>query len=33
MTYLSDEIGRRVVLYMAKDYGDLRTQMESGQVA
>ena len=32
MTYLSDAIGRRVVLYIAKDYGDLRTQMESGQV-
>ena len=32
MTYLSDAIGRKVVLYIAKDYGDLRTQMESGQV-
>ena len=32
MTYLSDTIGRKVSLYIAKDYGDLRTQMESGQV-
>jgi phosphate/phosphite/phosphonate ABC transporter binding protein len=32
MTYLSDAIGRKIVLYIAKDYGDLRTQMESGQV-
>src|SRR5712692_11493259 len=32
ITYLSDAIGRKVVLYIAKDYGDLRTQMESGQV-
>jgi phosphate/phosphite/phosphonate ABC transporter binding protein len=32
MTYLSDCIGQKVVLYVAKDYGDLRTQMESGAV-
>jgi phosphate/phosphite/phosphonate ABC transporter binding protein len=32
MTYLSDSIGQRVVLYIAKDYGDLRTQMEAGAV-
>jgi phosphate/phosphite/phosphonate ABC transporter binding protein len=32
MAYLSDAIGQRVVLYVAKDYGDLRTQMESGAV-
>jgi phosphate/phosphite/phosphonate ABC transporter binding protein len=32
MTYLSDCIGQKVVLYVAKDYGDLRTQMESGTV-
>src|SRR5713226_9961578 len=32
MTYLSNAIGRKVGLYIAKDYGDLRTQMESGQV-
>ncbi len=32
MTYLSDRIGQKVVLYIAKDYGDLRTQMESGAV-
>jgi len=32
MTYLSNAIGRKVSLYIAKDYGDLRTQMESGQV-
>ena len=32
MTYLSDSIGQKVVLYVAKDYGDLRTQMESGAV-
>jgi phosphate/phosphite/phosphonate ABC transporter binding protein len=32
MTYLSDAIGEKVVLYIAKDYGDLRTQMESGAV-
>src|SRR5207302_10411114 len=32
MTYLSDAIGQRVTLYIAKDYGDLRTQMENGSV-
>ncbi len=32
MAYLSDAIGRKVVLYIAKDYGDLRTQMEAGTV-
>jgi phosphate/phosphite/phosphonate ABC transporter binding protein len=32
MAYLSDATGQRVVLYVAKDYGDLRTQMESGSV-
>ena len=32
MTYLSDSIGQKVVLYIAKDYGDLRTQMEAGAV-
>jgi len=32
MAYLSEAIGRKVSLYIAKDYGDLRTQMESGQV-
>ncbi|MGD0061778.1 MAG: phosphate/phosphite/phosphonate ABC transporter substrate-binding protein [Verrucomicrobiia bacterium] len=32
MTYLSGCIGQKVVLYVAKDYGDLRTQMESGAV-
>ena len=32
MAYLSDAIGQRVVLYVAADYGDLRTQMESGAV-
>ena len=31
-TYLSQAIGRKVRLYIAKDYGDLRTQMESGAV-
>ncbi|HXI85096.1 MAG TPA: phosphate/phosphite/phosphonate ABC transporter substrate-binding protein [Verrucomicrobiae bacterium] len=30
--YLSDAIGQKVVLYVAKDYGDLRTQMEAGAV-
>jgi len=30
MTYLSDAIGQKVVLYIAKNYGDLRTQMEAG---
>src|ERR1700691_4535278 len=32
MTYLSDSIGQKVDLYIAKDYGDLRTQMEAGAV-
>jgi phosphate/phosphite/phosphonate ABC transporter binding protein len=32
MAYLSDAIGRKVVLYIAKNYGDLRTQMEAGAV-
>jgi phosphate/phosphite/phosphonate ABC transporter binding protein len=32
MTYLSDAIGRKVSLYIAKNYGDLRTQMEAGTV-
>ncbi len=32
MNYLSEAIGRKVTLYIAKDYGDLRTQMENGQV-
>jgi len=32
MNYLSDSIGQRVTLYIAKDYGDLRTQMENGAV-
>ena len=32
MGYLSDSIGQKVTLYIAKDYGDLRTQMESGSV-
>jgi len=32
MTYLSDAIGQKVVLYVAKNYGDLRTQMEAGAV-
>ncbi len=30
--YLSDAIGQKVVLYVAKNYGDLRTQMEAGEV-
>jgi phosphate/phosphite/phosphonate ABC transporter binding protein len=30
--YLSDAIGLKVVLYVAKNYGDLRTQMEAGDV-
>jgi phosphate/phosphite/phosphonate ABC transporter binding protein len=30
--YLSDAIGQKVILYVAKDYGDLRTQMENGTV-
>ena len=32
MTYLSDAIGEKVVLYIAKNYGDLRTQMEASAV-
>src|SRR6266478_6830937 len=32
MNYLSESIGQKVTLYIAKDYGDLRTQMESGAV-
>lgn len=31
MKYLSDAIGQKVTLYIAKDYGDLRTQMENGR--
>ena len=30
MSYLSDVIGQKIVLWVAKDYGDLRTQMEAG---
>ena len=32
MAYLSDAVGQKVVLYIAKSYGDLRTQMETGTV-
>src|SRR5215470_915324 len=32
MAYLSDAVGRKVTLYIAKNYGDLRTQMEAGAV-
>jgi len=32
MTYLSNVLGRKVILYVAKDYSDLRIQMESGAV-
>jgi len=32
MNYLSEAIGQKVSLYIAKDYGDLRTQMENGSV-
>src|SRR6266478_6596142 len=32
MNYLSESIGKKVTLYIAKDYGDLRTQMEAGAV-
>ncbi len=32
MTYLTEAIGQKVVLYIAKNYGDLRTQMEAGTV-
>jgi phosphate/phosphite/phosphonate ABC transporter binding protein len=31
-SYLSGVIGQKVSLYVAKDYGDLRTQMEAGEV-
>jgi phosphate/phosphite/phosphonate ABC transporter binding protein len=30
--YLSEAIGQKVVIYVAKDYGDLRTKMEAGAV-
>jgi phosphate/phosphite/phosphonate ABC transporter binding protein len=32
MKYLSDSLGIKVSLYIAKNYGDLRAQMESGSV-
>jgi phosphate/phosphite/phosphonate ABC transporter binding protein len=32
MAYLAGAIGQKVSLYVAKDYGDLRTMMESGAV-
>ncbi len=32
MAYLSNAVGQKVVLYIAKSYGDLRTQMEAGTV-
>src|SRR5438034_170469 len=32
MTYLFGSLGQKVTLYIAKDYGDLRTQMKSGSV-
>ena len=32
VTYLSGAIGQKVSLYIATDYGDLRTQMEAGAV-
>ena len=32
MIYLSHQTGQKVTLYIAKDYGDLRTQMENGNV-
>src|SRR5258708_26930561 len=32
MNYLSESIGQKVTLYITTDYGDLRTQMESGAV-
>src|SRR5436189_6308560 len=32
MNYLSEAIGQKVTVYIAKDYGDLRTQMENGSV-
>lgn len=31
-SYLSDALGQKVVLYVARNYGDLRTQMEAGNV-
>jgi phosphate/phosphite/phosphonate ABC transporter binding protein len=31
-SYLSGVIGRKVALYVAKNYGDLRTRMEAGEV-
>ncbi len=31
-SYLTDAIGQKVVLYVAKSYGDLRTQMEDDDV-
>src|SRR5271170_6552526 len=31
-SYLCDAIGQKVVLYIAKNYGDLREQMEAGEV-
>ena len=32
MAYLSNAVGQKVILYVAKSYGDLRTQMEAGTV-
>ena len=32
MEYLTEHVGARVVLYIATNYGDLRTQMERGTV-
>src|SRR5438876_219161 len=32
MNYLSESLGQKVTLYIAKDYGDLRTQMKNGSV-
>jgi phosphate/phosphite/phosphonate ABC transporter binding protein len=32
MKYLSDSLGLKVSLYIAKNYGDLRAQMENGSV-
>jgi phosphate/phosphite/phosphonate ABC transporter binding protein len=32
MAYLSDVLGQKVTVVVAKDYGDLRTQMEAGAV-
>src|SRR5207247_5402464 len=32
MSYLSESIGQKVTIDIAKDYGDLRTQMENGSV-